>query len=157
MSCPQQLKSGEYLLVSLQHARAVGTPIAEPLVYPARPAPILVLDLGLRPVQFYIREGANRTYHMTVLGGRNVRENPKENRRIFAYDDAEIEEYEIICAANQLGYVIRKPSTNYVFTVPAQLQKEPACNQISLEPIKPTQGQEYSLNQLFAIIPLPPV
>lgn len=47
---PKRLESGEYLIVSLQHAQALGTPIAEPLIYPARPAPVLVLRPGFRPV-----------------------------------------------------------------------------------------------------------
>ncbi|KAL4078988.1 hypothetical protein V8B97DRAFT_1934895 [Scleroderma yunnanense] len=104
MSSPEQLRSGEYILVSFQHSKAIGTPLAEPLIYPAPPAPILVLNPGLRPAEFYVREGVNRTYHLTVHGGRNVRENP-ENRRIFAYDDSEIEQYEITYIANQFGYM----------------------------------------------------
>jgi len=52
--------------------------------------------------QFYVREGKNCTYRLTVLGGRNVRENP-ENRRVFAYDDPEVEEYEINYAPDQLA------------------------------------------------------
>lgn len=51
MCHPEDLKSGEYLLVSLQHSQALGTPLAEPLIYPARPAPVLVLNPGIQPVR----------------------------------------------------------------------------------------------------------
>ena len=47
---PEHIESGEYLIVSLQHAQALGTPLVEPLIYPARPAPVLVLRPGFRPV-----------------------------------------------------------------------------------------------------------
>ena len=40
-----------------------------------------------------------------MLGGRNVREDPSASRRIFAFDDSIIEEYEIRYIQNQLSYL----------------------------------------------------
>lgn len=157
MCHPEDLKSGEYLLVSLQHSQALGTPLAEPLIYPARPAPVLVLNPGIQPVRFYVREGLNGTYHLTVLGGRNVRENP-ENRRVFAYDDSEVEEYEINYVPNQLAYTVVKPGTDYAFTVPRTLREgDPEGNQVTLTPLEweDEAARRYQRNQLFAFLPLP--
>jgi len=51
MCPPPDLTSGEYLLVSLQHAQALGTPLIGPLIYPAPPAPVLVRNPSFRPVR----------------------------------------------------------------------------------------------------------
>jgi len=52
--------------------------------------------------QFCVRKGENSTYRLTVLGGRNVREDP-ENNHVFAYDNFEVEEYDINYVPNQLA------------------------------------------------------